>query len=332
MEPARKDDAETTAAPLPFEDGSQTLRIRDLAVDGPAHEPERTNCFRVFWIESGSGAFWTDAARHPFHADQLLFLVPYQSSRFVLREPLRAAAIAFHANFLCVETFHAETGCSGVLFNDPYGRPIVGMEGDARADVVSLIDRMRREQVEGRLAHREALLASMKLLLIAAARVKSPGDETGGPRAVDFRHPALGPLRDLIEANYRTSHAPSDYAAWLHMSPKTLGRIVRKHLGKTLTDLIRERILTHAKWQLLHTLRPVKAIAAELGFEDELYFSRLFRKATGISPTFFRDFETEIRGGSNLSMPSSHASLFIPPETSEDREGPSMDGVDVETV
>ena len=124
------------------------------------------------------------------------------------------------------------------------------------------------------------------------------------------RHPVLAALRDLIEQNYRTLHSPADYAERLHVTPKTLGRIVREHLGTTPTDLIRNRILTHAKWQLLHTLKPVKEVAREVGFSDELYFSRLFKKATGCSPTFFREYETEIRGGSNLSMFSGHAPIL----------------------
>ena len=76
------------------------------------------------------------------------------------------------------------------------------------------------------------------------------------------------------------------------------------------SDAIYVMILTHAKWQLLHTLKPVKEVAREVGFPDELYFSRLFKKATGRSPTAFREFETAIRGGSNLSMPSSHAPIL----------------------
>jgi AraC-like DNA-binding protein len=113
----------------------------------------------------------------------------------------------------------------------------------------------------------------------------------------------------LIEEHYRSWHSPAEYADALHLTPKTLGRIVRDHLGTTPTDLIRSRILTHAKWELLHTLKPVKQVARELGFDDELYFSRLFKKATGHPPTFFREFETQIRGGSNLSMPSGRASI-----------------------
>jgi hypothetical protein len=40
------------------------------------------------------------------------------------------------------------------------------------------------------------------------------------------------------------------------MNPQALGKLARTYFHKTLTDLIRERILKHAKWQLLHTLRP----------------------------------------------------------------------------
>ncbi len=77
--------------------------------------------------------------------------------------------------------------------------------------------------------------------------------------------------------------------------------------------MIRERVLKQAKWDLLHTLKPVKQIAAELGFADELYFSRLFKRATGCAPTFFREYETAIRGGSNLSMTLRPPSIPAPP-------------------
>jgi AraC-like DNA-binding protein len=124
---------------------------------------------------------------------------------------------------------------------------------------------------------------------------------TASPR-VDHRHPLVERLAQAIEQHYRSRHAPADYAALLNMTPKALARFARAQFGKTMTELIRERLLIDAKWDLLHTLKPVKEIAAELGFADELYFSRLFKKATGRSPLAFREFETAIRNGSNLSM------------------------------
>ena len=290
--------------------GGHAIRTQSVRLDGKPCDPARTNYFSIYFIESGSGTFWADASHFEFGPDSLLFFVPYQHVRFVPTSPVHGEVIQFHANFLCVETFHAEVGCSGILFNDPFGIPVVQLDERAKSEVTNLIERIRKEQGESDLAFGEVMLAYLKILLILAARLKSPKAGTCGPGAVDLRHPTLIKLRDLIEQNFHTLHSPADYAKRLHMTAKTLGRIVREHLGTTPTDLIRNRILIHAKWQLLHTLKPVKEISRELGFSDELYFSRLFKKATGYSPTFFRDFETEIRGGSNLSMFSGHAPIL----------------------
>jgi AraC family transcriptional regulator, transcriptional activator of pobA len=289
--------------------GGQAIRTESLRLDLKPFEPARTNYFAVYRIESGSGTFWADASQFAFGPDTLLFFVPYQHIRFAPDSPVHGEVVRFHANFLCVETFHAEVGCSGVLFNDPYGIPVVVMDDQAKSAVNNLIDRIRKEQSGRDLAYGEVMLAHVKVLLILATRLKASRAGACGPGA-DLRHPVLAQLRDLIEQNYHTLHSPADYAERLHVTAKTLGRIVREQLGTTPTDLIRNRILIHAKWQLLHTLKPVKEVAREVGFSDELYFSRLFKKATGYSPTFFRDFETEIRGGSNLSMFSAHAPIL----------------------
>lgn len=288
--------------------GGQAIRISSMRIDARPFEPARTNYFSVYLIESGSGMFWADASQFTFGPGALLFFIPYQHIRFVPDIPVQAEVVQFHANFLCVETFHAEVGCSGLLFNDPYGIPVVVMDEQSKSDVKNLIDHIRKEHEERELAYGEAMLAHLKVLLILATRLKSSRAGACGP-GMDLRHPVLVQLRDLIEQNYHTLHSPADYAERLHMTPKTLGRIVREHLGTTPTDLIRSRILIHAKWQLLHTLKPVKEVSRELGFGDELYFSRLFKKATGHSPTFFREFETAVRGGSNLSMLSDRAPI-----------------------
>jgi AraC family transcriptional activator of pobA len=78
--------------------------------------PHRTNCFTIYWVRAGSGSFWADDACHPFAAPCLLFFVPYQAVRLVPDADLLVTAVRFHANFLCVETYHHEVGCNGVLF------------------------------------------------------------------------------------------------------------------------------------------------------------------------------------------------------------------------
>lgn len=282
-------------------------------------EPPRSNAFAIYRIDAGCGTFWADATEQPYQAGQLLCFVPYQFIRMIPLQTTRITMLQFHANFLCVETFHAETGCSGLLFNDSCGIPVVTPDPAADREITSLLTRMQQELSAKQLAYTEVLLACTRILLIIASRAKVAqcGTSTSRDRVTDFRHPVVAALRDLIEQHYRVLHAPAAYAAMLHMTTSTLGRCVREQLGRTLTDLIRERILTHAKWQLLHTLKPVREIAAEVGFRDELYFSRLFRKATGVSPTWFREFETRVRGGRNLSMFSPQTSMHQSQRTTD---------------
>jgi AraC family transcriptional regulator, transcriptional activator of pobA len=263
--------------------------------------PERTNCFSVYWIDSGAASMTVDLAEHRAAAGTLVFLSPYRRVRVIPTRRVRGAVIRFHANFLCVETFHAESGCSGVLFNDPFGSPLVQVPKDARTDVRALVERIAAELVTPREGHQEVVISSLKILLVLATRLKNASRRSGPTVSSDHRHPLLQRLSEAVEEHYRELHGPAEYAALLNVTPKTLARFTRTRLGRTMTDVVRERILIEAKWELLHTLTPVKQIAAELGFSDELYFSRFFKKATGRSPIAFREFETGIRGGSNLA-------------------------------
>src|SRR5258705_249340 len=52
--------------------------------------------------------------------------------------------------------------------------------------------------------------------------------------------------------------------------------------------LIRQRVLTEAKRQLVFTSQPIHEIAYELAFSDPSHFARFFRKQTGTTPHEFR--------------------------------------------
>lgn len=283
-----------------------SVRIRQLVLPSGNHEPARTNYFSVVWVRCGHGNLAIDDMHLPFAASQLFFMTPYQYLRLEASAETQITVLDFHANFLCVETFHHEVGCSGVLFNDPYSPPKIQLTSDDESTVASHYAAIHDELMRRDLAYLEAALARLKLLIIFASRCKksvaSPVEHSNEGRSSSLPS-ILEEFSDLVEKYYTQWHAPGEYAAALNVTPKTLARMTRQYLGTTPTDLIRRRLLVHAKWQLLHTLKPVKDVAREVGFHDELYFSRLFRKSVGVSPTYFRTFETKIREGRNMSMP-----------------------------
>lgn len=282
--------------------GDLPLRLEEIRSDHQFAQPQRFNYFTVLWLRSGSGRFHADLAEYPFESPVLLFFNPYQTFFLTAHAPVQGASLQFHANFFCIETHHEAVGCNGVLFNDLYGQPLVVPRGSEVAEVEDLLEQMDREFRTSSLAHGEVLASYLKVFLIKATRLKVAQQQLAGSTVPGAMPEVILRLTQQIEKDYRTKHTPAAYAAALHLTPKALGRLVRMHLGKTLTELIRDRLLKHAKWQLLHTRRTVKEIAWEVGFRDEYYFSRVFKRATGCSPTSFREFETAIRGGSNLSI------------------------------
>lgn len=80
----------------------------------------------------------------------------------------------------------------------------------------------------------------------------------------------------------------NEIAESLNVSLTNLSRSFKNDTGMNLKKLIESRIVQRAQEMLLVTDMSVKDIAYELRFLDEFYFSRFFKKSTGISPNKYR--------------------------------------------
>jgi AraC-like DNA-binding protein len=77
-------------------------------------------------------------------------------------------------------------------------------------------------------------------------------------------------------------------AEWVECSPDYLSSLFHKWTGNTLIGTINRYRLSQAQYLLQNSNRSIKEIAAAAGFADPDYFGRLFRNATGQTPTIYR--------------------------------------------
>lgn len=77
-------------------------------------------------------------------------------------------------------------------------------------------------------------------------------------------------------------------AAELCLSPNYFGDLIKKETGKTALEYIQDKIIGIAKEQLLLPSESISQIAYQLGFQYPQHFTRVFKKASGMTPNEYR--------------------------------------------
>lgn len=93
----------------------------------------------------------------------------------------------------------------------------------------------------------------------------------------------------LLEENFRRPLGVDFYAGKLFMSARNLNLICHHILQKSVTEIIESRKLTEAKNLLMNSGKTISEIGFELGYQEKTYFTSVFKKKTGQTPSEFRE-------------------------------------------
>ena len=98
-----------------------------------------------------------------------------------------------------------------------------------------------------------------------------------------------GKITEYIKASYNKDISISDLAETFSLNPTYMSRVFKQQTGRTPTRFITELRINQAKKLLVQqTELEIKEVAVLTGFQDQGYFSRLFKKESGVSPLDYR--------------------------------------------
>ncbi|MFA6873198.1 MAG: helix-turn-helix transcriptional regulator [Bacteroidaceae bacterium] len=252
-------------------------------IQGSDHGPavnyvHRDDYYMLFLLEEGEATVLIDFKEYKIFAPAVFFFLPGQVHQPINHKEISGWGLVVDSMLVANE--YKE------LFKTSIYKPFVPLEENVLHDLrvcVSLLQ--RRINADNRLTDQGVIhsLATAYIGMIGEIYQKNvPVSMHKRPGVITVQ------FNSLLVANYQTMKTPSQYASRLNISPSYLNEVIKRTTGLTASECIQNEIMVHAKRLLFHTNMSVKEIALELGYEDWAYFTRLFTKASSLSPTQFR--------------------------------------------
>jgi AraC-like DNA-binding protein len=171
------------------------------------------------------------------------------------------------------------------FYHSIHNRPEMVFEENEMLKILPYFDLLIQENNQNNKLQLDKMLNLLDCIHIEISRKYS---ETYSHQAHSYNI-KINKFESLLEKYFKEEKLPSFYAEKLNITLKHLNRICNEILQKTATEVIMDRVILEIKRMLIDKQLAVNEVAFTVGYEDYSYFSRFFKKQTGMSPTEFRN-------------------------------------------
>lgn len=227
--------------------------------------------------------------------DKLYISKPGQMKHWERAEGLEGYFLAFSREYLRSLKYRKNM-LADFPFLSPHKEVSFHLDAADRAKILHVVEKIHEMFViKDKYAYDLIQLWMLEVLILLKKQYqnKNNQEELGDIKSDEITQEFLEKLEthfiDGIKANYISSKGVAAFASEMHVEPKVLNIHVKGTLGKSPKTVITERYILAAKCKLIHTDMPISEICYILGFKDPAYFSRIFKRQTGVSPHGFRE-------------------------------------------
>jgi AraC-like DNA-binding protein len=246
-------------------------------------EPHRHNSYVLVFFTKGSGTHEIDFDVFAIQPGSMFFLQPGQMHHWNLSDDVEGFVI-FYSQEMYNLYFGQKTIADYPFYSSVDNKPEMVFGASELKAILPYFESLIVETQSNQLLKQDKIMNLLDIIHIEIARKYS---ETHLHEAHSY-NVKIKNFEVLLEQNFRIEKAPFFYASQLNITLKHLNRICNEMLQKTTTEVITARIILEAKRMLMDKKFTVNEIATELGFDDYSYFTRLFKKHTGMTSTDFR--------------------------------------------
>jgi AraC family transcriptional regulator, transcriptional activator of pobA len=247
--------------------------------------PHRHSFYHLVLFTEGLGRHTIDF--HHFQASpyQIYFMIPGQVHTWDFNGKMEGYVVNFSDSFF-----------QSFLLQPEYLDSFSFLDQDSSNNVLMLSEGIREricglfEELLGQNARATAWRDDMvRVLLLQIFLIIEQSDSVDKKKnAGKGKNATVRNFIRLIDKHYDRVRLPGQYAEMLNVTPNHLNALCKEHLGMQAGELIRNRIILEAKRLLINLDLTVSEISYKLNFNDNSYFTKFFRKETGVTPEDFR--------------------------------------------
>lgn len=244
----------------------------------------RHNFYHLVFFTQGSGSHTIDFTTFPLVPNQIYFMVPGQVHSWSFEGQIDGYVANFTDSLFQSFLLKGSYLENFSFFGGIAANGVINLGPELGSEVKVIFEKLIQRAHKGPLA-----LDMIRVLLLEMFILIDQNTLSDKAQSIPhYNYTLLSNYQKLIERNYINLRLPKDYAELLFVTPNHLNALCKAHLGMQAGELIRNRIILEAKRLLINLTLSVSQIAYSLNFNDNSYFTKFFRKHTGLTPEEFR--------------------------------------------
>ncbi|MBZ4034931.1 AraC family transcriptional regulator [Flavobacterium sp. 17A] len=245
-------------------------------------QPHKHDFFLVFFVEKGSGIHNVDFTQYKVQDNQVYFVRPGQVHNWLLNED----TIGFQL-MLSPEIVHVFSGLTAFSFFEHNVPSCLTLTAIRFQEIKNHLQEIELIIHGKELLTKEITLLQLHLMLKLLQKdflIQFPEqDASAKPEKI------VQNFNSLIDSYFKEESSVNFYADQLNITPNYLNILSQRYLKTSAGDIIKERTILEAKRLLTSSDLSIKEIAYQLGFSDNTYFTKVFKKYTGKTPGDFKE-------------------------------------------
>lgn len=245
--------------------------------------PHRHNYFMIFFNKDGYGKHIIDFKEQEITPQSITCMRNYQVHQWTDFKNLKGYIVFFETDFF---NLNYQNNQLSEFFFLTYQNPNSVHQIPLRnfTKYFNILKMMELEYKCKFQDYDKTLRFFLNILLIKLNRVFDTVSIHENKQSIQI----INQFQRKIDLHFKEKHLLKHYADELKVSASSLNAICKKTLKKSASELIKDRILLEAKRLLLYEEKNISEIAYYLGFEDNSYFTKFFRKYENQTPINFK--------------------------------------------